>query len=67
MSGDGKGQSPGDGEISPEDREAIRKALGTTHDYQGVNGAFVYDGSGDNLRQEPRLLEYGPNGFEPMR
>jgi ATP synthase protein I len=25
MSGDGKGQSPGDGEISPEDREAIRR------------------------------------------
>jgi len=25
MSGDGKGQSPGDGEMSPEDREAIRK------------------------------------------
>ena len=25
MSGDGKGQSPGGGEISPEDREAIRK------------------------------------------
>jgi ATP synthase protein I len=25
MSGDGKGQSPGNGEISPEDREAIRK------------------------------------------
>jgi len=23
MSGDGKGQSPGDGEMSPEDREAI--------------------------------------------
>jgi ATP synthase protein I len=25
MSGDGKGQSPGNGGISPEDREAIRK------------------------------------------
>jgi ATP synthase protein I len=25
MSADGKGQSPGNGEISPEDREAIRK------------------------------------------
>jgi ATP synthase protein I len=25
MSGDGKAQSPGNGEISPEDREAIRK------------------------------------------
>ena len=25
MSGDGKGQSPGNGKISPEDREAIRK------------------------------------------
>ncbi|AGK59266.1 FoF1 ATP synthase subunit I [Hyphomicrobium denitrificans 1NES1] len=25
MSGDGKGQSPGNGEISPEDREALRK------------------------------------------
>jgi len=48
-------------------RDAIRQALGTTRDWQGVNGAFSYDGSGDNQRQEPRLLVFGPNGFEPLR
>jgi len=48
------------------DREAIRKALGSTKDFDGVNGKFTYDGSGDNLRQEPRILVFGPHGFEPL-
>ena len=47
-------------------REAIREALGSTKDFEGVNGKFTYDGSGDNLRQEPRILVFGPNGFEPL-
>ena len=44
MSGDGKGQSPENGEISPEDREAIRKrseALGQKLDALKVQRAKV--------------------------
>lgn len=45
------------------DREAIRKALGTTKDFEGANGLFSYDGSGDNLVQNPNVYEYRDNGF----
>jgi branched-chain amino acid transport system substrate-binding protein len=48
------------------DREAIRQALGSTRDYQGVTGNFTYDGSGDNLNQVPRILVFGSDGFTPL-
>jgi branched-chain amino acid transport system substrate-binding protein len=49
------------------DREAVRAALGSTKNLEGLNGAYTYDGSGDNVRQEPRLLVYGPNGFDTAK
>jgi branched-chain amino acid transport system substrate-binding protein len=45
------------------DREAINKALGTTKDYEGANGLFSYNGSGDNLVQNPNVYEYRDNGY----
>jgi branched-chain amino acid transport system substrate-binding protein len=49
------------------DREAVRAALGTTKNLEGLNGLYTYDGSGDNVRQEPRLLVYGPNGYDTAK
>ncbi len=46
------------------DRGAVRNALGTIKNFEGLNGLYTYDGSGDNVRQEPRLLVYGPNGYD---
>ena len=45
------------------DREAVRKALGETS-FEGANGKFRYDGSGDNLEQRPHIFAYGDNGYE---
>jgi branched-chain amino acid transport system substrate-binding protein len=45
------------------DREAVRKALGETS-YDGANGKFRYQGSGDNLEQRPHIFAYGDNGYE---
>jgi branched-chain amino acid transport system substrate-binding protein len=49
------------------DREAVRNALGSTKDLEGLNGLYSYDGSGDNVRQEPRLLVYGPTGYDTAK
>jgi branched-chain amino acid transport system substrate-binding protein len=49
------------------DREAVRAALGATRNLEGLNGLYTYDGSGDNVRQEPRLLVYGPNGYDTAK
>jgi branched-chain amino acid transport system substrate-binding protein len=49
------------------DREAVRNALGTTKALEGLNGLYTYDGSGDNVRQEPRLLVFGPNGYDTAK
>jgi branched-chain amino acid transport system substrate-binding protein len=49
------------------DREAVRNALGTTKALEGLNGLYSYDVSGDNVRQEPRLLVYGPNGYDSAK
>jgi branched-chain amino acid transport system substrate-binding protein len=49
------------------DREAVRNALGTTKNLEGLNGLYTYDGSGDNVRQEPRLLVFGPNGYDTAK
>jgi branched-chain amino acid transport system substrate-binding protein len=49
------------------DREAVRHALGTTKGFEGLNGLYTYDGSGDNVRQEPRLLVYGPSGYDTVK
>ncbi len=49
------------------DREAVRNALGSTKNLEGLNGMYTYDGSGDNVRQEPRLLVYGPTGFDAAK
>jgi branched-chain amino acid transport system substrate-binding protein len=49
------------------DREKVRDALGTTKNLEGLNGLYSYDGSGDNTRQEPRLLVYGPNGYDTAK
>lgn len=45
------------------DREAVRKALGETN-FDGANGKFRYDGSGDNLEQRPHIFAYGDQGYE---
>jgi branched-chain amino acid transport system substrate-binding protein len=49
------------------DREKVRDALGATKNLEGLNGLYSYDGSGDNTRQEPRLLVYGPNGYDTAK
>jgi len=46
------------------DRDAVRKALGATDGFEGVNGKFRYNGSGDNLEQRPHVFAYGDAGFE---
>ncbi|MCO5064277.1 MAG: ABC transporter substrate-binding protein [Rhizobiaceae bacterium] len=48
------------------DRQAVCKAMGATKDFQGVNGTFNYNGSGDNQKQTPQILVYGDNGYEPL-
>ncbi|MBS0638867.1 MAG: ABC transporter substrate-binding protein [Proteobacteria bacterium] len=48
------------------DRDAIRQALGSTRDFTTVTGTFTYSGPGDNTNQVPKILVFGPNGFEPM-
>ena len=45
------------------DRDALRKALGETTGFQGVNGSFTYKGSGDNLNQKPFLFELAGGHF----
>lgn len=45
------------------DRNAIREALGSIEGLELANGAFSYDGSGDNLVQNPKLFEYTPDGL----
>jgi branched-chain amino acid transport system substrate-binding protein len=47
-------------------RDAVRKALGETQNYEGANGPFRYQGSGDNLAQSPRLLVFTDKGFVPL-
>lgn len=46
------------------DREAFRKTLAATEGYEGANGKFRYNGSGDNLEQRPHIFAYGEKGFE---
>jgi ABC-type branched-subunit amino acid transport system substrate-binding protein len=48
------------------DREAVRKALGATRRFEGVNGFFSYDGSGDNLEQKPNIFVMGEKGYERL-
>jgi branched-chain amino acid transport system substrate-binding protein len=52
---------------SSTDREKVRDALGATKNLEGLNGLYTYDGSGDNTRQEPRLLVYGPSGYDTAK
>ena len=40
----------------PCDRKAIRDALATTHNYEGVLGTLTYNGSGDAIKT-PIILE----------
>src|ERR1700722_3541027 len=40
------------------DRDAIRKALGSTAGLQLADGQYRYSGSGDNQDQSPKLFEY---------
>jgi branched-chain amino acid transport system substrate-binding protein len=47
------------------DRDAVRKALGQTQSFEGVNGSFRYSGSGDNLAQTPQILVFGDKAYEP--
>jgi branched-chain amino acid transport system substrate-binding protein len=46
------------------DRAAIRNALGATKGFEGVNGPYSYDGSGDNLTQNPHLFAWTANGYQ---
>jgi branched-chain amino acid transport system substrate-binding protein len=46
------------------DRDAIRNALGSTKDFEGVNGSFSYSGSGDNEAQAFHLFAWGPHGYD---
>ena len=46
------------------DRDAIRAALGSTKDFEGVNGSYSYDGSGDNLTQTPHLFAWTASGYQ---
>lgn len=39
------------------DRDALRKTLGETTGFQGVDGDFTYKGPGDNLEQHPFVFE----------
>jgi branched-chain amino acid transport system substrate-binding protein len=48
------------------EREAFRKALGTTKRFEGANGFFSYDGAGDNLEQRPNIFVLGDRGFERL-
>jgi branched-chain amino acid transport system substrate-binding protein len=48
------------------DREAVRKALGSTKRLEGVNGFFSYEGSGDNLEQKPNIFVMGDKGYERL-
>jgi len=46
------------------DRDAFRKAFGSIDGFEGANGKFRYNGSGDNLEQRPHIFAYGDKGFE---
>ena len=54
-------------DFSAANYQAVRNALGSTKNLEGLNGMYTYDGSGDNVRQEPRLLVYGPTGFDAAK
>lgn len=45
------------------DREAITKAFGAIKDFEGANGLFSYNGSGDNLVQNPNIYEFRDNAY----
>lgn len=46
------------------DRDAVRKALGSTEGLKLANGVFTYEGSGDNVVQSPKLFEYTTAGLK---
>jgi branched-chain amino acid transport system substrate-binding protein len=46
----------------PLDRKALRDALGSIQDYEGVLGKLSYQGSGD-AKKEPLVLEIRGNGY----
>lgn len=46
-------------------RLAIRKVLGSTKDFQGVQGSFTFDGSGDNTTPSVHILQLTSSGFVP--
>ena len=52
---------------SPLSDRLAKFAAEIAKELEGLNGAYTYDGSGDNVRQEPRLLVYGPNGFDTAK
>ena len=39
------------------DRDAVRKALGTTKGLEVLNGTLTFNGAGDNLDQKPHIYE----------
>ncbi|NPT38501.1 ABC transporter substrate-binding protein [Paraburkholderia xenovorans] len=49
------------------DRTAVCKALASTTDFEGVDGAFSYTGPGDNQKQMPQILVFGDHGFSPLK
>lgn len=50
---------------STTDRDAVRKAMGETSNYQGVQGPFTFDGSGDNTTPTVHVLQLTETGFVP--
>jgi branched-chain amino acid transport system substrate-binding protein len=49
------------------DREAITKAFGAIKDFEGANGLFSYNGSGDNLVQNPNLYEFHDGAYHRIK
>ena len=45
------------------DRDAVRRAMGETANLEGIDGTFVYKGSGDNQVQKPLLFELRNGAF----
>jgi branched-chain amino acid transport system substrate-binding protein len=45
------------------DREEVRDALGSTKDFQGVQGSFTYRNSGDNTTPSVHVLQLTDTGF----
>ena len=46
------------------DRTKVRDALASTRDFEGANGMFSYDGSGDNLVQKPNIFAMTDGAFK---